>query len=317
MLPDAYDIASGAESRTFVTTDNLTLFGQWWVPAPEQPVKAVVLLIHGTNVHSGFYAPWAEELVENGYAVFGIDLRGWGQSQGYGRRGFVKDSTLYMEDLKIAGREVKARFSDLPVFLQGESLGGAIVLCSQMGEAVSVDGLILNAPAIRPAIKFWFLRPPSLLADFFLRYSAIPGDFFPNHPVLVPGFVPELFIGEIVKDKEVQVRYKDDSHVVHKALPFSYLSSLRDMSAQIDIGLPFITTPLIILHGTDDVLVPLSSSEYAMKHLASSDKTLKVYEGMTHVTLHDIGREKVWADIISWLDERANAFTQRPVSDNR
>ncbi len=303
-LPCSYDIAPGAEPRLLVTADGLTLFGQWWLAAPEQPIRAVVLLVHGTNVHSGFYAPWADYLTTHGYAVFGIDLRGWGQSQGYGRRGAVKNSDNYMEDLRLAAAEVKSRFPDLPLFLQGESLGGAVVLYSQMGQVVAAEGLILNAPAVRPSIKFGFFRAPPFLADFTLRFCALPGDIFPNHPLLVPGFVTELFAGAVVENKDVLARYKKDPHVVHRALPVSYLSCLRDLHDQIAIGLPFITVPVIILQGTKDVLVPLSSSEYTMAHLGSADKTLKVYDGMNHATLHDTGREQVWADIVAWLDQR-------------
>lgn len=84
-LPDSYTVAPNAEQRTFITRDKLTLFAQWWIPQKNQP-KAVVLLIHGSLLHSGFYALWADHLVENNYAVLGVDLRGWGQSQGFGHR---------------------------------------------------------------------------------------------------------------------------------------------------------------------------------------------------------------------------------------
>jgi acylglycerol lipase len=97
----------------FIRVAALRLFGQWWA-AQRKAKRAIVLLAHGTVLHSGFYAPWASELTKHGYAVFGIDLRGWGQSQGYGRRGNVGNYDDYVEDLTLARREIR-RAS--PIFL--------------------------------------------------------------------------------------------------------------------------------------------------------------------------------------------------------
>ena len=119
-----YDAAVGAEPRFFKTDDQITLFGQWWFPAADQETKAAIILVHGTWVHSGFYSEWAKQLSSHGYAVFGIDLRGWGQSQGRGRRGFALSYDKYLDDIKLAYGEVKKTLPGSPIYLQGESLGG-------------------------------------------------------------------------------------------------------------------------------------------------------------------------------------------------
>jgi acylglycerol lipase len=298
-------VVAGQESRTFETKDKLALFGQWWHPAHSQP-RAVVLLVHGTLVHSGFYAPWAKELNRKGYAVFGIDLRGWGQSQGYGRRGFVQDYDEYLEDLRFAWHEVQQRYPGVPVFLQGESLGGTVVLLAQERGIVAARGLVLNAPAVRPNPGIGWVRAPSLIGQFNFWLASMPGRLFPNAPALPASWL-ESGISLVLEEPAAQRRFKQDPISVHTALPHAYVSALYKGTARAQDDLDKITVPLLFLHGTKDVLVPVSSSEYAMRKVKSPDKKLQVYEGMTHATLHDTEKGKVWFDIVEWLDARTSA----------
>jgi acylglycerol lipase len=64
----------------FTTADGLKLLQRCW--QPDVPPAAVVVLIHGLAEHSGRYAPLAQRLVAEGYAVRALDLRGHGRSEG-------------------------------------------------------------------------------------------------------------------------------------------------------------------------------------------------------------------------------------------
>jgi len=75
---------------------------------------------------------------------------------------------------------------------------------------------------------------------------------------------------------------------------------------EIKAGLDNIKVPVLIQQGTKDILVPVSSSEYVLEHLASADKQLKIYPKLTHGTLHDRRKEEVWADVLAWLEQRSN-----------
>lgn len=303
-LPEHYDVALQAEALLLQNTDNLTLFAQWWTPPPTASVKAVIVLVHGTYVHSGFYQRWASFLADHGYAVMGFDMRGWGQSQGRGRRGFVTDFSDYQKDLALAYWQARFRYPDLPVYVQGESLGGLVALLATAEGNIQPDGLILNAPALRIAMKMMGVRQPYWLARSGLWMMALLGKAFPNHPVLMPAAVTELFAGMAVDSDELLAEFKRDPHVTHTALPLGFFVALKESTAQAQALLPEVQQPLLVLQGTDDMLVPLSSSEYLLAHVGSDDKTLRVYDGMSHATLHDTGHEQVWHDILAWLDER-------------
>jgi len=313
--PINYQLAPSADEQAILETrddDHMLVFGQWWLPDEPEQARAVVLILHGTLVHSGFYDLVGEHYAQQGYAVFGIDFRGWGQSQGFGRRGHVDNYDGYLEDLKVAYTEARTRYPDLPIFLQGESMGGTIALLSQVEKVVEVDGMILNAPAVRPGLFIGPLRTPHWLADAGLWSMSIPGVMTPNMPT--PVYMPLIKragVGLMLKEEENQQRFLNDPFVPDTALPWSYFSSLREAMKRVKAGLGDIDVPVLIQQGTKDVLVPVSSSEYTLERLASEDKTLKIYERLTHGTLHDRRREEVWADALGWL---AQQLAERPAT---
>ena len=292
--PAKYILGDNAtDARYFYTRSGLRLFGQWWLPANKDKPRAIVLLAHGTVLHSGFYDPWASELTKHGYAVFGIDLRGWGQSQGYGRRGNVANYDEYVEDLTLARREVRRRFPNVPVYLQGESLGGAVVLLSHIMNEVTTDGLILNAPAVK-------INP---LAQWSLWGQAQMTKAIPEMPML-PLF--KSMTGLVLTDPKAQERFWTDPLTTRKALGAGFVTALQDATERLQLNVNNVRAPMLIIQGTKDYVIPPSSSEFLLKEAQSNDKTLRLVDGLHHSTLHDKEKQKVWDDTIAWLDIHAD-----------
>ena len=290
--PEKYVLGENAsEARYFYTRSGLRLFGQWWVPT-ERP-RAIILLAHGTVLHSGFYSPWANELTKHGYAVFGIDLRGWGQSQGYGRRGNVTNYDDYVEDLTLARREIRRRFPNVPVYLQGESLGGAVVLLAHIMDKVTTDGIILNAPAVR-------INPA---AQWSLWGNAQLTKHMPEAPLL-PLF--KSLTGLVLTDPQAKDRFWTDPLTTRTALGGGFVTALQDAAERLQLNVNNVRAPMLIIHGTKDYVIPKSSSEFLLKTAQSNDKTLRIIEGLHHSTLHDKQKRQVWDDTIAWLDQHAD-----------
>jgi len=301
--PAQYRHAFGAQPRTLKTAYGLTLFGQWWIPEDGKP-KAVVLLVHGTALHSGFYAPWADELITHHYAVFGFDLRGWGQSQGFGRRGYVRGYDEYLRDLMLAWQEVHRRYPDTPLFLQGESMGGSVALLSNIMNQFPVQGLVLNAPAVKPNPGFGFARLPGPVMSFMLWSGGNMAKIWPNFPA-IPLDLP--LIGEQIpriafNDDYARQQFLDDPDTTHSWLAAAYITGIAEATSRIQDNFVNVQAPFIVLQGTSDHLIPPESAELLVKDAGSSDKTLKLYPGMAHATLHDAGREKVWSDTLTWMN---------------
>ena len=76
--------------------DNLTLFTQHWLP--DTPPRAVIILAHGYAEHSSRYAHVAAYLTAHGYAVYALDHRGHGRSEGVPV--LIHDFDEYVADLR-------------------------------------------------------------------------------------------------------------------------------------------------------------------------------------------------------------------------
>src|SRR5262245_10715307 len=107
---------------TFDNADGLKIFYRSWQPAGK--ARAVVAICHGFNAHSGQYAWVAEQLTARGFAVYALDLRGLGKSDG--DRFFIQNVSEYVSDLAMLISLAKSREPGLPVFLLGHSAGGVV-----------------------------------------------------------------------------------------------------------------------------------------------------------------------------------------------
>lgn len=61
------------------------------------------------------------------------------------------------------------------------------------------------------------------------------------------------------------------------------------------------------LPAVNPVPAQYQSGDLLMARPVATDKTRKLYEGMSRCTLHDREKEKVWADIMAWMDARLPA----------
>ena len=95
-----------------------------WLPEGEP--RAVVAICHGVNSHGGQHAWTAEQLAARGFAVYAVDLRGRGMSEG--ERFYVEDVDEYVADIGGVIAIAKERHRGLPVYLLGHSAGGVDLL---------------------------------------------------------------------------------------------------------------------------------------------------------------------------------------------
>jgi alpha-beta hydrolase superfamily lysophospholipase len=76
---------------------------------------------------------------------------------------------------------------------------------------------------------------------------------------------------------------------------------------RIERDAPHITMPLLIMHGTADALTKPENSVHFHERVASTDKTLKLYDGLYHEILNEPERDQVIADIAAWMDVRCSS----------
>jgi alpha-beta hydrolase superfamily lysophospholipase len=60
--------------------------------------------------------------------------------------------------------------------------------------------------------------------------------------------------------------------------------------------------PLLIMHGTGDLLADPEGSRQLYDRSESGDKDLRLYEGLYHEILNEPEQAQVLADMVEWLD---------------
>jgi acylglycerol lipase len=81
---------------------------------PDGKARGAIVIIPGFNAHSGYYEWVAEQFVASGLAVYALDLRGRGRSDG--ERFYVEPFEDYVRDVEAVMAIVKSRESGLPIF---------------------------------------------------------------------------------------------------------------------------------------------------------------------------------------------------------
>ena len=265
--------------------DGLQLFERAWLP--DSPPKAAIAIVHGYAEHSGRYEHVAERLVASGYAVYALDLRGHGRSEG--RRVFIRSIDEHLADVDCFLSLVRERQPGLPLFLLGHSMGGTIVASYLVTGARELSGAILSAPAIRSQ------RGSSAIARALL---AVLAKFIPRLPV------GRLDSAEISRDPQVVARYDADPLVYRGRMPAGTVSALGGAARMVLAGMKSMTLPLLLMHGTLDTLTEPEGSRQIHEEAAATDKTLKLYEGLYHEIFNEPEQARVLDDLVEWLGAR-------------
>ncbi len=272
------------DTGSFVGVGGLKIFTRSWHPTVAQP-RAVVVIVHGFNSHSGYYQWVGEQLAANGRAVHALDRRGRGQTDG--DRFHVDKVEDYVEDVATLVRMAKSNHPGLPVFLLGHSAGGVVACVYTLDHQAEISGLICESFAYE-------VPAPELALAVLKGLSHI----VPNAHVL------KLDNADFSRDPKVVEAMNNDPLIANEAQPTETVAALVRADERLKREFSRITLPVLILHGTLDKAAKPSGSQHFYEMAGSSDKTLKLYEGHYHDLLNDIDKEVVMADIEQWIAAR-------------
>jgi alpha-beta hydrolase superfamily lysophospholipase len=270
--------------QSFKGVGGLSIFTRSWRPAAEP--RGVVVIAHGFNSHSGQYGWVAEQFLDAGFAVYALDHRGRGKSEG--ERFHVENFADYVDDLATFIDLVKSQEPGLPVFLLGHSAGGVIASLYALDHQNELAGLISES--------FAFELPAPGFALALLKGL---GKIAPHLRVL------KLKNEDFSRDPKVVEAMNRDPLIAGENQTASTIAGLVRADEKLRVEFPHITLPLLIVHGTADKAAKPSGSQFFYDTAGSSDKTLKLYQGAFHDPLSDVGRETVIADFLSWIEPRS------------
>lgn len=251
---------------------------------PQNP-KAVLVVIHGLNEHSGRYQNLIDWFSED-YALYILNLRGHGKSDGI--RSHVAHFDEYVGDVKNFIDLVFEKNSHKKIFLIAHSMGGQIALnyLAQNPQA-PLAGFITSSANIELG---WQVNPIKKFVGMKLV------KYFPR--LRLPREVNHKWISH---DRTVVKKYLIDP-LVNKTISLSLAHQILENQEAIHKLAPQIKFPALMMHAGADRICAKEGSEKFHHQLASQDKTLKIYKGYYHELFNEIGKEEVFQDMQEWIE---------------
>jgi len=259
---------------------------------PKGRVKAVVLALHGFNDYSNAFAIPGEALAWRGIATYAYDQRGFGEAP---LRGRWPGRWQLAKDLVTASRLVRAAHPGVPLYLLGESMGGAVVTVAMTGEAgtprPAADGVILVAPAVWGWETMGLIERSALWAGIH---------FLPAMEVTGAGIIKLR-----PSDNIAMLRaYAKDPLVIKATRIDAIYGLVQLMEAALRSG-PRLDVPLLYLYGERDEIVPKEPTRMMIESLpaaARDRQCIAWYANGYHMLLRDLDSAVVIGDIASWIE---------------
>jgi alpha-beta hydrolase superfamily lysophospholipase len=273
---------------SFVAADGQVLPLRKWLP--DRPVKAVILALHGFNDYSNAFKGPGEAWAKRGIAVYAYDQRSFGAAP---ERGFWPGRAALAADAATASQILRGLYPGVPLYLLGDSMGGAVAVVAMTGESGTpvpdVDGVILTAPAV------WGRATMGLLPRLAL-WGGVR---------LMPGLTLTGRGLEIKpSDNIAMLRALSRDPLVIKETRVDTIYGLVDlMDAALDSA-SGLDVPLLVMYGAKDEIVPktpirrfVASLPPECRHRAK----LAWYKNGYHMLLRDLEGPVVAADVASWV----------------
>ncbi len=282
-----------------------------WQDDEKEP-KAVFQITHGVSEHVERYDEFARFLAKEGYVVCGQDHIGHGKSvDSLDDLGFTaeKDGDLRMvDDMHILYSIMHKRYPDLPYYLFGHSMGSfcARVYATSFGHELA--GLILCGTGELPSAAVTFEGPVRMLCEKLGPRAKVPDVLLDKvQMILVRG--AKAPVDWISQSEENQQRYIEDPLCgagFKMALLRDLISIANSACTSEWASLIPTTLPILLVSGAKD---PIGFNGRGVINVcdnledAGHEPTCYLYPGDRHEILNEDDREKIFADILAWLEK--------------
>jgi alpha-beta hydrolase superfamily lysophospholipase len=281
------------ENGDFIARDGLRLPLRHW---DAQNPKAVIVALHGMSDYSEAFdmpGPW---WAFNGIAVYAYDQRGFG---GAPNPGIWAGGDAMRGDLDDFVDAVQAKYPGIPVYALGESMGGAVVLSALAGpHPPHIAGAILVAPAVWSRDDM----PLSYSATLWLAAHTVPWMHVSGEGLKIWPSDNLPMLRRLSRDPLYQHKARTDQ--------VYGLANLMDEARAAPAHLQG-TTPILFLHGAKDQVIPRASADATIQELGAHADA-RLYPNGYHMLLRDLYGEKVWYDIVQWIDKTSQSATAAP-----
>ena len=277
-------------NNAFITSDGYRLPRYNEIEQPLQP-KALVIALHGFNDYSRAFSSMCRYLNTRDVACYAYDQRGFGATD---YRGIWPEGGVLESDLLEITQTLKQQHARIPIYLVGESMGGAVILSAiaegEPAQLGAIDGVVLLAPAVwGRETQPWYQRWALALA---VR--------------IAPSWTPTGESLEIVPTDNIEALRemgRDELVIKETRIDAVYgLTNLMDKALSVSGTSP--TLPSLILYGQNDEVIPAEPTCDMLARFEKSDAefNFQLYPNGYHMLTRDLQAEEVFKDIIRWID---------------
>ena len=276
------------------TADGQILPLKTWAPDKGAP-KAVINALHGFNDYSNFFAAPGAYLSKHGVQSYAYDQRGFGAAPG---PGLWPGTAALTDDLAAMIRLIRDRHPGTPLYLLGDSMGGAVILVAGGGGSIAnIDGVILAAPAVWGRITMpWYQRLGLWIGVRLMPALKLTGKGL--------GIKPS-------DNREMLLALGRDELVI-KATRIDAMHGLVNlMDAALEEAAGF-KTPALILYGELDEIIPKQPTRMMLARMpeaARGTRRIALYKDGYHMLLRDLKAEVAWRDIVGWIADPEKPLT--------
>jgi len=278
-------MATTRTEHTFDGVGGVRIVYDVWTP--DVPPRAVVILSHGFGEHARRYDHVAQRFGRDGLLTYTLDHRGHGRSGG--KRVVVKDISEYTGDFDTLVGIATHEYPGVPRIVLGHSMGGGIVFAYGVEHPDNYDLMVLSGPAV---------AAQTAVSPLLAWLAKTIGAIAPGLPL------QQLDAGAVSRDPAVVDAYNTDPLVYHGKVPGGIARVLLLVGETMPQRAASLAAPLLVVHGSDDHLIPVEGSHQLVAAVGSSDVELKVYPGLYHEVFNEPEQDQVLDDVVSWINAR-------------
>jgi acylglycerol lipase len=249
--------------------------------------RAVLLALHGLNDYRRSFDNLGRYLARHGVTVVAYDQRGFGDTSGHG---LWHGSERLSADLTTMTALLRQQYPGIPLYLLGESMGGAVALASLGSAPLDVAGTVLVAPAV------WTRRSMPLYQRVALWIAA--------HTVPARQLTGEGLDLKPSDNIDMLRALGRDERVI-KATRVDVLYGVSNLMDTASLAAQDVRGNILFLYGKHDDIIPAEPTCELLERLtdsATTQLTAIVYERGYHMLTRDLQAQVVLEDIAAWLD---------------
>lgn len=251
------------------------------------PLKAAILCIHGMGLENRAFTPFSAQMTGKGYLVCALDVRGFGSwLASPGEEEMMFGDTI--GDIGFVVKLLKMRHPGLPIFILGESMGGAIALRSVAELGDIVNGVIASVPS---AERFQERKMAFEVAINFLKS--------PNRPYEIL----DQIASQATTRPELASLWTDDPKAKLKASPKEMIKFAIFMRQTEHACKKIKDTPVFLVQGLKDALVKPTGTARMLLNIPCSDKDMFIIGEAEHLIIESDKQNPLFiGTLLSWLD---------------